>query len=146
MSAKQDAVSRQRAQEDLQAYILAETSGIDDPQKARIQAKEAVDTYTDDKAIELEKAARRFAFLQRVEFVIGALFLIQAAVFMLFKDASPLMVILIFTAVATAVLYIPAAYMDSKAKAARQDIRLQIQAAKKVKLKNNDDGLVIEFN
>jgi VIT1/CCC1 family predicted Fe2+/Mn2+ transporter len=143
MADRHAAVRYERSKDALRTYIMNEVAGIDDPKEARIHAKDSVDSYRDQKGAELEQAAKRFNIFQRIEFVIGALFLIQVAVFML--KGEPRLVILIYTGVATALLYVIAAVLDSKAKGKKLEINSQIQAAKKVKLKNDESGVVIEF-
>jgi len=128
-----------------EAAAAAGAGAASSPQEARDIAKAAISELLERKAAELEAAAKRFALLQRLEFVVGALALVQIALFMLMGEGRP--VALVFTIAATLALYLVAAILDSRAKHRREEIQAQIQAAKKAKLKTADDGsLLVGFS
>jgi hypothetical protein len=145
MADKIDTVRRDKGQEDVRMHVGVTTAGIDDPQEARTKARELLDDYLVQKATELELAAKNFKIRQRAEFVIGALTIVQIGVWMLFLQSQPSP--LIATIALCLVAYLVAAILDSKSKGRREDIRYQIQAAKKAKLKNGPDnkGVAISF-
>jgi hypothetical protein len=139
MAVDKERVFLERAKVEVAALIANAGTGISDPQAARVQAKETIEAYKEQKGLEFEQVSNRFKLLQRLEFIIGALFLIQIAVlFLFFKGES---IPLIFTAAACFLLYIVVAVFDSKAKRQRQQTQSQIVAAKKVKLKNGAGGV-----
>ncbi|MDR3315937.1 MAG: hypothetical protein LBS98_05630 [Coriobacteriales bacterium] len=145
MADKHDKIRYENGMAAVRAHVDDAILGVEDGQKARAQAREALEAYKKQKSDELELAAKRFSFLQRFEFVVGALAIVQVAVWMLIlkSELSPL----ILTIGICLVLYLIVAIMDSRAKGAREDIRYQIQAAKKAKLKTGGDvkGVVVLF-
>lgn len=139
MAAGQDQVFYEKAQGEVAALVAGAGAGKSDPQAARAAAKDALEAYKQQKSLDFEQASNRFKLLQRLEFVVGALFLIQIAVLFLFLKGESIP--LIFTAAACFLLYIVAAVLDSKAKRQRSQTQNQILAAKKVKLKNGESGI-----
>jgi hypothetical protein len=127
-------------------YVMAATSAMQESQSARAEAKLAVDRYKEEKAQELEAATKRFGLLQKIEYVVGALVLVQIAIFVL--RGEPYIVELIFSTTACLIIYVIIAILDSKAKSAKLDIEHQIIAAKKIKFKNNETetGIIVEFD
>ena len=146
MAEKHDQARYQKGMEDVRACVASATPGVDDAQQARARARQALSDYQEQKAAALTAAAKRFMILQRVEFVIGALAVVQVGVWLLFlqAQASPL----IATIAVCLLAYLIAAVLDSKAKAVREDIRYQIKAAKKAKLKNREGGkgVIVSFD
>ncbi|MDR0350829.1 MAG: hypothetical protein LBH64_04675 [Coriobacteriales bacterium] len=143
MGQKQDDIRYENGKQAVRSLIANATSGTDDPQQARAQARESLETYREQKGAEMEEAAKKFSLFQRIEFVIGALVLIQIAIFML--RGEPYIVALIFTTTGCMLLYLVVAILDSRAKGRRQDIHYEMLAARKVKLKNGERGVIVEF-
>jgi hypothetical protein len=141
---KKDQKRLETAQQELTELISEASTGIDDPQAARLKAKQALDQYQETAVANLSQASERFKLLQRVEYVIGAAVVAQVVIFMLILKSQS--VPLAISSSLTVVLYVIAAVLDSKAKGKRQDIHFQIQAAKKAKLRNGDAGVIIEFD
>jgi hypothetical protein len=146
MAEKHDRIRYERGKEDLRAYIATRAAGIEDPQEARREAREAIKTYQEEKGSELEQAAKRFKIMQRVEFIIGALVILQIGI--LFLRGEPWIMPLIMSTFVCLLAYIVVAFMDSRAKGVREDLRFQIQAARKAKLKAGSEakGVVVEFD
>jgi len=127
----------------VRTWIAAATEGIGNAQEARIQAKESLITFKEQKGAELEKASKQFALLQRVEFIIGAVVLVQIAIFML--KGEPYLVPLIYSTAFSILIYVIVAFSDSRAKSDKLNLESQLLAAKRVKLKNDDEGIIVEF-
>ncbi len=127
----------------VRAWIDVATEGIENAQEARAQAKESLTAFKEQKGAELEKASKQFALLQRVEFVIGAVVLVQIAIFML--KGEPYLVPLIYSTAASILIYVIVAFSDSRAKSDKLNLESQLIAAKKVKVKNADEGIIVEF-
>lgn len=148
MSERQDRLNAERSEQGkklVRAHITEAVAGITDAQEARAGAREVLEAYKEQKGEELEQASKRFALLQRIEFVVGALTLVQIAIFML--RGEPYIVPLIFSIAACLILYLIVAILDSKARSRKQEIHYQLVAANKVKMKAGADGtgLVVEF-
>ncbi|MDR2673255.1 MAG: hypothetical protein LBC35_08320 [Coriobacteriales bacterium] len=144
MAEKHDQVRYDKGKEDVRDYVAQATEGIQDVQEARQAAREALDDFKQDRAEVLEQTAKRFKLTQRLEFIVGALAILQLGIWALFQreELSPL----IFTIAACFVFYLVVAILDSKAKGARQDILYQIKAAKKAKFRAGDDGTGVKVD
>ena len=143
MEDRRSEIRYENGKEDVRAYVADAIAGIEGSQEARARAKECLTAYKKQRGSELEQASKRFTLLQRVEFVIGALALIQIAIFML--KGEPYFMPLIVTTAISLVVYVIAAMMDSRAKGRKLDIEKQLLAAKKAKLKNDAESVVVEF-
>ncbi|MDR1088504.1 MAG: hypothetical protein LBL23_04460 [Coriobacteriales bacterium] len=146
MSERQDRLNAERyerGKELLHTQLTDAVAGIIDAPSARERAREALEAFKEQKNRELEEATKRFSLLQRVEFVVGALTLVQIAVFML--RGEPYIVPLIFSIVACLILYLIVAILDSKARSRKQEIHYQLVAANKVKMKPRTDGTGVVF-
>ena len=146
MAERRDQMRYQRGMEDVRACVAAATPGLEDVQEARAKAREALCGYQEQKAAALAAAAKRFLILQRIEFVAGAVVVVQVGIWLLFLQAQASF--LIATIAVCLLAYLIVAILDSKAKAAREDIRQQLKAAKKAKLKNGegDKGVAVSFD
>ncbi len=139
MANSREALYFEQGKELVHTTLSQEAFGIDDPKEARLRAQEALTAFVENKGTELEEAAKRFKLFQRLEFIIGALVLIQMGIFLL--RGEPYIIPLIFTATASAILYVVIAVLDSKAKGRRDAIQQEIKAAKRVKLKSDPSGV-----
>jgi hypothetical protein len=142
---KRDAERYEQAKEYLRAHIQSAVAGIDDAQSARAHAKEVIEAYQGQEELKLEQATRRFTLLQRIEFIVGAVVLVQIAIFVL--KGEPYLVPLIISTPLCLALYVVVAVLDSKAKSKKQELRSRVQATKKVKLKTgaSGKGVAVEF-
>jgi len=144
-SSAREAQRLERGKELLREHLAGVAQSSDNPQEARARAREAIAALQEKKAAELAQAAKRFSVLQKVEFVIGALALIQIAIFVL--KGEPRILALIYSTAATLLIYLVVAILDSRAKSHRQDLQAELQATRKVKLKTAADGkLSVEFD
>jgi hypothetical protein len=143
MADRRSEIRYENGKEAVRAAIAEATVDICGAQEARARAKESLAAFKEQRDADLEQASKRFTLLQRIEFVIGALVLIQIAIFML--KGEPYIMALIYSTVASIALYVVAAIIDSRAKGRKLDIESQLLAAKKVKLKNDGDGVAVEF-
>ncbi|MDR2196923.1 MAG: hypothetical protein LBO07_03045 [Coriobacteriales bacterium] len=144
MAAKPDERRLEVAKTEIEELVRQSSRDASDPKTARALAKEALGHYLDHANADLKQAAERFRFLQKVEYIIGAVVIVQVVVLLLILkgESAPLAL----TSALSVVLYVIAAVIDSRAKGKRQDFHFRVLAAKKAKFRNVGTGIVVEFD
>lgn len=135
----------ERGKREILAYLNNVITDVTGPREARKHAEESLDTLKVLKDAELEKANKQFKRFQILEFVVGAVFLIQMVIFLV--HGEPYIWPLVATSALCAILYVVVAFLDSKAKNRRQNIYFETLAIKKTRITYNADDpeIIIKF-
>lgn len=142
-SQEQDSLYFEQGKQAVLAAVSPKAVATSDAVAARKHAQSALDAFKTQKDLELEQASTRFKRFQIIEFIMGALVIIQMVIFLL--QGEPYIWPLAATATLCAVLYVVAAVLDSKAKRVRQIAYFESLAAKKARIKNRADGKGVEL-